>query len=302
MFYLILILLTISNLSRSNTIKKKYIHINNNYKGNNKFKGKRFYSTSKTDKNTKTLRQRFIIGLKHGWNVPLMPDKVSRFHNHPFTRIFRVLGGLSVITVLLKKHLVFLLPFQYLILSLAFIHVSYIVIISIIEIYHGIKILRSDKLNIRNSPLDSFASYTGKLLYCCKIGCRINSASVGLAGGSVIADTILEAGGQEKVFTPLIGKGVKYMIRGKPADSYYSDMNANLKYLKTTKERLDEVKRLAEECEKTLDSSDLSKDEINSVRSALDEVRKMEKSKLQFYAKDLAKKIKEYSENNNNNK
>lgn len=231
MLYAILILLTISTLNKSNTIEKNYIHINNNNNGNNNFKGKRFYSSYKTDKNTKThkntktLRQRFIIGLKHGWNVPLMPDKVSRFHNHPFTRIFRVLGGLSVITVLLKKHLLFLLPFQYLILSLAFIHISYIVVISIIEIYYGIKILRSDKLNIRNSPLDTFASYTAKLLYCWKIGCRVNSVSVGLASGSVIADTILEAGGQEKVFTPMLGKGVKFMIGGKLADSYYNDIN-----------------------------------------------------------------------------
>jgi hypothetical protein len=30
-----------------------------------------------------------------------------------------------------------------------------------------------------------------------------------LAGASVVADTILEAGGQDKVFTPLLGKGVK---------------------------------------------------------------------------------------------
>lgn len=53
---------------------------------------------------------------------------------------------------------------------------------------------------------------------------------------------------------------------------------------------MEEIKRLAEQCDSTLDSSDFSKDEINSVKSALDEVKKMEKSKLQFYAKDLAKK------------
>lgn len=203
MFYAILILLIMFYLSRSNSIKNKSIDINNNNSNNNKFKGKRFYSTYKTNKNsnrhksTKTLKQRFIIGLKHGWNVPMLPDKVSRFHNHPFTRIFRVIGGMSVVTVLLKKHFLFSLPFQYLILSLAFIHVSYIIVISIIEVYHGIKILTSDKLNVKNPALDTFATYTGKLLYCWKIGCRVSSASVGLAGGSVIADTILEAGGQE---------------------------------------------------------------------------------------------------------
>jgi hypothetical protein len=33
----------------------------------------------------------------------------------------------------------------------------------------------------------------------------------------------------------------------------------------------------------------------------LEDVKNMEKSKLQMYAKDLAKKIKEYSDNSDNN-
>jgi hypothetical protein len=33
---------------------------------------------------------------------------------------------------------------------------------------------------------------------------------------------------------------------------------------------------------------------VESIKSALDEIKKLEKSKLQYYAKDLAQKIKEY--------
>lgn len=61
----------------------------------------------------------------------------------------------------------------------------------------------------------------------------------------------------------MLGKGVKFIIGGKPADSDYRDINANLKDLKTTKEKLDEIYTLAKQCDSSLDSSDLTKDEIN---------------------------------------
>ena len=177
-----------------------------------------------------------VLGIKLGWNTPLLPPKILSFNNHPFVRIFRVIGGLSVLTVLLKKHLLFFLPIQYLVLFLAFVQILYIVIISLIKLFFGISRLWTDELNIRNSPLDQFAFLTGKILYCWKIGCQVGSTSIGLAGTSVIADTILEAGGQEKIFTPLIGKGVNFLVGGRSADSLQVGLNNNLKNIKDTKD------------------------------------------------------------------
>lgn len=251
-------------------------------------------------KNNKSVLSRIWLGIKIGWKTPLLPPKIMSFHNYPLIRIFRVIGGLSVVTVLFKKHLLLFIPLQYLILFLAFIQVSYIVIISIIKIFYGISRFWTDELNVKNSPLDNFATLTTKMLYCWKIGCQVGSAGIGLAGTSVIADTILEAGGQEKVFTPLIGKGVKFIIGGRSADSLYVDINNDLKNLKISQTKFDEIKKLAEQCDSTLNTNDLSKDEVESIKSALNEVKELEKSKLQFYAKDLAKKIKKYSDNNNN--
>lgn len=242
-------------------------------------------------KNNKTILSRIWTGLKLGWNTPLLPPKVLNFQNHPLVRVFRVIGGLSVITVLLKKHLLFYFPLQWLVLFLALVQIIYIVIISIIQIVHGIKVLRSDKLNVRNSPLDHLASLSTKLLYCWKIGCKVGSSGIGLAGASVVTDTILEAGGQEKVFTPLLGKGVKFLIGGTPADILHADASKNLKNLENSQDALDSIKKLSEQCESTLKNSDLTKSEADSVLSALDEVKKLEKSKLQYYAKDLASKI-----------
>lgn len=47
-----------------------------------------------------------------------------------------------------------------------------------------------------------------------------------------------------------------------------------------------------------MDTDDFSKDDIDSIKSSIDEIKQMEETKLQSYAKDLAKKIKEFSENN----
>lgn len=64
----------------------------------------------------------------------MLPDKVSSFNNHSLIRVFRFVGGLSVFTVLLKKHLLFFLPLQSLIF-LAFIDISYFIVISNIKVF-----------------------------------------------------------------------------------------------------------------------------------------------------------------------
>lgn len=251
------------------------------------------------NENKKTLYQRFIIGIKHGWNTPMLPDKVLAFNNYPLVRIFRVIGGLSVLTVLLKKHLLLFLPLQYLILLIAFLHISYFVIINFMKVFYGMYKLWKGDLNVKNSPLDRFASLSGNLLYCWKVGCYVASSGISLAGASVVADTILEAGGQDKVFTPLLGKGIKLFVKGKQVDILYTEIDNSVKNMKDSKKRLEEINNLFDaEANDALNSSGLSKEDINCIKSTMDEVKNMEYSKLQFYAKDLAKKIKEYSENN----
>lgn len=246
--------------------------------------------------NNKTWYERIFVGLKHGWNTPMLPSKLIAFNNHPLVRIFRVIGGLSVLTVLLKQHLLLWSPLSYLVLFIAFIHILYFGIINITKVLYGLHRLWKGELNIRNSPLDRFASLTGNLLYCWKIGCTVASSGVSLAGASVVADTILEAGGQDKIFTPLLGKGVKLWIKDKPADSLYTEINNDIKKIKDTKDKFNELVKLSEQCDLSDDKA-FSKEDRESVKSALEEIKNMEKSKLQFYAKDLAKKIKEYSKN-----
>lgn len=248
--------------------------------------------------NQKTLFKRLITGLKVGWNAPVLPTKVLNFHNNLFIRVFRVIGGISILTVLSNKHLLLFLPFKFMVLFIALLHFIYITTISIIKLWYGFKVLKSDKLNVKNSPMDRFATTAGKLLYCWKYGCQAGSAGLGLVGTSFLIDSMLEAGNQEKVFTPLIGKGVKFFINGRPADETLLAIKKDIKNLEDSKKKYQEISDLFNKAEGALDSKDFSKQDIDSIKSTIEEVKKMEKSKVTDYAKDLAKKIKDYSEKN----
>jgi alanyl-tRNA synthetase len=108
---------------------------------------------------------------------------------------------------------------------------------------------------------------------------------------------MLEAGNQEKVFTPLIGKGVRFLVGGKPADHLFLEIKQDMKDIEDIKKRLNELGNMFNN--ENLDSKDFSKKDIDSIKSAVEELNNTEKSKLQSYTSELAKKIKEYSDNKN---
>jgi len=262
-----------------------------NHKNDNKKK--------KDNKNKRTVLQSIWLGIKVGWNAPMLPPKVLNVHNHPFVRISRVIGGICIITFLSKKYLLFIWPFNYIVLIFALLHFMYITIISIIKLFYGIKVLRSDKLEVRNSPLDRFAGTVGKILYCWKYGCQAGSAGLGLVGTSFLIDSMLEAGNQEKVFTPLIGKGVKFFVKGNPADEILLGIKNDTRNLEVSKKTFNEVTNMLKEAEKTLDNnSDFSKEEIHELKSIIKKIKDTEQVKITDLAVNLAKKIREYSNSN----
>ena len=246
----------------------------------------------------KTIFKRFITGLKVGWNTPMLPESVTKIHNHPFTRVFRVIGGALTVLVLSKNYLILPFSLQLIVLALASFHIIYITCISLIKLFYGFKVLRSDKLNVRNSPMDQFASVTSKLLFCWKYGCQVGSAGLGLVGTSFLLDSILEAGNQEKVFTPLIGKGVRLIVNGKPADSVFIDIQKDMNKVNSVKKRLEDIDNLFENAKTMEDCKHFTKKDIESIRSGIAEMKSKEESNLQSEAKALAKKIKDYSKTN----
>jgi hypothetical protein len=121
---------------------------------------------------------------------------------HPLIRIFRVIGGISVLSILTKQIEKFNIYALYIAVFISVIFCIYMFYISYNRIKHVLYTLKTDKLEVRNSPLDHFASYAAKLLYCVKGVCEAGAA-LGFALGVMAGfDRILEypEGGRDPVF------------------------------------------------------------------------------------------------------
>jgi hypothetical protein len=74
--------------------------------------------------------------------------------------------------------------------------------INIIRLIHIIKILGSDELDIRNSPLDRIASLTAIILLCGKGLCVYGAVGGSVVGAGLALDNSLINTGNEPVFSP----------------------------------------------------------------------------------------------------
>lgn len=121
--------------------------------------------------------------------------------------IFRVLGGISILLILTHRlHYLGdgLLYFSALALCtvLAFLFSLYLIFLTYHRIKHMIKILNSDDLDVRNSPLDRFASIAARIILCSKGFCE-TAALVGVVfGGMAGVDELRKAKGLEPMFLP----------------------------------------------------------------------------------------------------
>lgn len=91
----------------------------------------------------KKMFQYFISGIKLGIKLSLLPKPIEKFHNYLLTRIFRVLGGISILLILTKVELINK-PYLYkIIFVLAFLQFVYIIFISIIKFCYYIYLLKN---------------------------------------------------------------------------------------------------------------------------------------------------------------
>ena len=92
--------------------------------------------------------KRLQIGLKKGWDTNTLPDHLMKLYTNPLIRIFRVLGGMSIIALLTGK-LYYLPPFVlYAVFGFAVVYALFMVYLTYHRIKHIIYILKSDKLDI----------------------------------------------------------------------------------------------------------------------------------------------------------
>lgn len=96
----------------------------------------------------KSLLQRITLGLKKGWNTPTLPAAVLEFERNPLIRIFRIIGGISVGTLLWQRYQYLPIVFLYISVIISFIFCIYLIILSIIRLKHMWKVLRGKDLDV----------------------------------------------------------------------------------------------------------------------------------------------------------
>ena len=86
----------------------------------------------------------------------ILAAKVLEVHDNPFVRIFRVIGGFSIMAVLLNIMTVFLeiqpffiYPFDLIVLFIALFHIIYIISFNFIKISYKIKFIKRNDAFIR---------------------------------------------------------------------------------------------------------------------------------------------------------
>jgi len=120
----------------------------------------------------------------------------------------RFLGGLSFLLVVTKLYL-YLPGFLHWFLTIfASFQITQIILILIIKIFYGIYTLiyKKEKFEIRNSPLNRYASLISQALYCIKVGCATTAAGASFIAGGSAYDSFLEESGRERVFVPFMAK------------------------------------------------------------------------------------------------
>jgi hypothetical protein len=217
-------------------------------------------------------------GILKGFGVSLLPNSINRVYNLPLIRILRVIGGFSAVLVLTKNYLYLPNILHWFVLVLGVIQLLQIVIISIIKVIFGFRklIKNPEDFEVRNSPLNKYATQLANLAYCWKVGCTAIGGGVGIIGGGVALDQLLESGGQEKIFLPFMGKGVKFIFRGNShQDPYvvYNNIQKNMQELASAEERQQYIEKYINKItSEDLKIHNLSEIDVKDIKEALKEV------------------------------
>jgi len=168
-----------------------------------------------------------ILGVKLAYNIPSLPQNLNKFYNHIFTRIFRFIGGVTILITVTKgyEHIQLHNYFNELLCNIIIIStylfssifIVFTIIIGLIKIYYTIYLLikKPEIFEIKNSPLNLFATQIAQILHCIKIGCIATGSTAAIVAGGVTFDTLIEKSGRPPIFIPMMADGLN-LILGKP--------------------------------------------------------------------------------------
>lgn len=209
-------------------------------------------------------------GIKKGLFTPTLSKEMLEFQRKPLIRILRVLGGISWFSLFGYGY--FKLNGVVLYISLFFVinFLIYHIYISIHRFKHIKKILMSDELEVKNSPLDKYATLLARIVLCAKGSCEY-ATPVGVGLGLMLgADQVLKDSGREAFFSPLIGAGINKVYPKGPLaewkDSYYTTITDLISVTKEQETLMDLIN-------KTDGFKDLRNEDRSEFIAALKEIK-----------------------------
>ena len=151
-------------------------------------------------KKLRPYKQGLLIGIR----IQPLPTKLYNIYNHIFFRILRVIGGLSAVLVLSKNHLILPLVLKNIVLILGLFQFIQMTIFSFLKSVYLFKKIKNnpEEFEVRNSPLNRYASVFAKLIACWKSACTVGTTGTSVIGTGVLFDNVLESAGQPKIFDP----------------------------------------------------------------------------------------------------
>ena len=240
------------------------------------------------------ISKRITKGIQKGWSTPTLPSSIANFNNHPITRIFRIIGGISILITLGRISLNINDIPNYILYASNFISILffiYMFAINILRIIHIIKILGTDELDVRNSPLDRLASLTARVLFCAKGLCYVGAGTGSAVGSGLALDAALVNTGNDPVFSPLFVSFLKTIlpegvIRGSNVQMTGSEIKRLIKGLDASQAEQAGLSDLAESIKGSPSLTETEKAE-------LEQIVENEKLKIQAEEAYMKTKVKE---------
>lgn len=219
-------------------------------------------------------------GLSKGWSAPSLPEHILGLQSKPIIRIFRVLGGISTLALLGRGYLG---RFElngyvlYATLFIAFLFLLYNLYIGWNRINYISKNIK--ELEVRNSPLDTYATLMARLILCTKGFCELGpyvGASFGLILG---VDQLLKDSGREAFFGPRIGSGLNSVLP--PKINSYNWSQELQRRLSVVDGKEKDIKIINETINKINGFENLRSRDTEEISAALDAILKATNKELE---------------------
>jgi hypothetical protein len=213
--------------------------------------------------------KRMFIGFKKGFLTPTLPDHIIKIQSYPIIRIMRFLGGLSFLSIVGKSYLNYPIYVLYVAIFFTLLFTIYHFILTYYRIKHIITILRSDKLDIKNSPFDRFATLSARALLCFKGACEAGQP-VGLTLGLMLGtDEILKAADKKAIFAHMLGEILNSILPENVHKDSRKLINNSIDQFVNNKDNIELNNSLLEKFKGLNLKGDLTKDEFNEFKQII---------------------------------